>query len=187
MPCKFQFSKGKIKSFPGKVYVDTSVLIAAYWDNHKFYKNAKNLLVALLLAESKIYLSPLCFTEAWWAIIKKTYREKIVDKHKSEDRCEVYLKKDRKFFRQYQKSLREFKEKYIDKWVKAGLFEFVDVPCSAIQDAYNNIKETPMIPADALHYAIALGHGIDAIATGDDDFDYIPDANFIILSIKPKK
>lgn len=187
MPQKYYFSSGKIKEFPTRVYIDTSALLAAYWENSTFFTNAKNLLLALSFAHSEVYISPLCFVEAWWVIIKKVFSEKIKSKHKSEKLCEDYLKEDRKFFRQYQRYLREFKEKHTDRWTKAKLFKMIDVPSDVIEIAYDTIKNTPMIPTDALHYAIAVKHEVNAIVTGDDDFDYIPDPNFVIFSILPEK
>lgn len=183
MANKIVIGKGKLKSFPAKIYFDTNILLSAFWKDHKFHQKAKILMLALTVAKSKAYLSPLSFSEAWWAIICKEIAEKIEEKERLYGTYKNYIKQNSKFLLRCREPLSKFM-KFITIGLKTGRFELLDMPHSIIDDAYEKMTTILLAPPDALHFALLLKHNFDALATADEDFDCIPDKNFQIYSVK---
>jgi len=172
------FGKSQLATLPTKVYMDSNILISAFFRNHRFHKAASRLLFALLAADTELYLSPFSFSESWWVIILAEYERKYKKKLRTD-----WLKKNMVFINSCKVIFDKFK-KYFDKKVQSGRLQIVDVEKQTVENAYAYMLEFPMMPADSFHLAVMKSKGICAIATADKDFDNIPDQQLQIIAIR---
>jgi predicted nucleic acid-binding protein len=186
MANKIVIGHRKLKSLPDKIYFDSSILLSAHLKDHKFYKKAVVLMTALTFFKAKAYLSPLCFSEVWWAIICREIYEKVEKKGKIYGKYKDYIKQNPEFILRCTEPLSKFM-KFISIRLKTGRFELLDMPYSIIDDAYDKMISIRMTPPDAFHFAVTLKHNINAMATADTDFDSIPDEDFQIYSVVESK
>lgn len=166
------------QQIPNCTYIDANALVTAFTQGSASHAPASSFVFAVLLDRSKqLAVSPLVLAECYCTIFRLRYRQQ-----KNCNATAPLVKADRAFQRSCHTELDKFFA-FIEKFVQLGRILVVDNQASARGTALTAIKDIPLLPYDALHYASLRSAGIKGIATRDADFDAIADPDLTVLSL----
>jgi len=148
-----------------KVYVDSSVFLRLLLDEPGADK-AQEILEAIEDGRVLGFISPLVLEEVSFKLLYAKASE--VLNTKNVWRIGEALRLDEGVREECLKPLKAFR-KYVEHMLAKGL-RVVCVTYEDWRDAARFIEKYGLLPADAIHVAIALRVGAETIATFDDDF-----------------
>jgi len=132
----------------------------------------------LLDANKAIAVSPLVLAECYCTFFRIRYRQQ-----KGSRATADAIKADIQFQKKCHPELDDFFG-FIERFVKLGRIRIIDNAATARAPALDAVKDIPLLPYDALHYASMRIAGIKAIATVDRDFTAITDQDITIFSLR---
>ena len=155
---------------PDKVFLDTNFIIAVRIPTERYHKAAtvmfKKLLAAASVGSVALYTSTMVLNEVWFILAKILYE----DGDRSGSWSDKLTRK--RAFQQYRNELAEVTGLLSNN----DVITIADVTSHDVPKALNAVTDQShnFEPCDAFHVAVISRLSIQAIATGDRDFQDLP-------------
>lgn len=155
------------------VYLDANILVGAVVREHRLYRSCVLLVGELLTSQARILISPVCFQESLWAMVRISYYELTRQPRGKYFSMELYHRWCDRIFNIHGARISAVSSMVRD-WTSAGAHvelvpkqEPIWSRVMELTPAY--MRQLRLAPADALHLALAQTHA-KTFLTADSHF-----------------